>query len=118
MPAMSQAQSKLNTQRPSGYTIIELLAALSIIGILAAMILPRVAGNETEGKAAACHAQQGEIETQLQLWRRINGSFPTSLSGSISTDLNYFPEGVPTCPVDGSDYMIDATTGRIIGHDH
>lgn len=101
-----------------GFTLTELIAAVTILGIVAVMILPRIAGNETTGKAAACHAQQGEIETQLQLWRRTNGSFPASLSGSISTDLDYFPEGVPVCPVDGTAYTIDTITGRIIGHNH
>ena len=97
---------------------MELLGALSIIGVLAVVMIPRVALHDSAGKAAACHANQGEIEVQVQLWKRENGSLPATALGDIGIDLDYFPEGLPTCPVDGSSYTIDTSTGRVLGHDH
>ena len=38
--------------------------------------------------------------------------------GDIGTVDDYFPDGLPTCPVDGTSYTLDATTHFLVGHDH
>jgi hypothetical protein len=51
------------------------------------------------------------------LWRRANGTWPAADLSAIGADANYFPEGLPTCPVDGAVYTID-TNGAVVGHTH
>ena len=34
----------------------------------------------------------------------------------IGADPNYFPDGLPTCPVSGQPYRLDPTTDRLVGH--
>jgi hypothetical protein len=80
--------------------------------------VPRLIGHHTNAKRAACFTTQGEIEMQVRLWRRNMGSFPLANLSNIGADANYFPEGLPTCPVDGSTYTIDTTTGLVNGHAH
>lgn len=106
------------TQRLAAYTLAELMAALAIIAVLAVMVIPRAVNHMTSGAAAACHANVGEIEIQAQLWRRNTGSWPAASLSDIEADLEYFPEGLPSCPVDGSTYTIDGATGRVVGHTH
>ncbi|MEM9187400.1 MAG: prepilin-type N-terminal cleavage/methylation domain-containing protein [Planctomycetota bacterium] len=101
-----------------GFTLMELLAVLAIIGIIATLTVPRVTTHIPVGEAAACHTNKAEIEVQAQLWKRVNGSFPSATLNSIGNDLDYFPEGVPTCPVDGTAYTIDTATGLVVGHNH
>jgi prepilin-type N-terminal cleavage/methylation domain-containing protein len=100
------------------FSLAEVLAVTAILAILAACIVPRAVGHFTEAKQHACHANQGEIELQAQLWRRNKGTFPAANLSSIGSDTAYFPEGLPVCPVDGTSYTIDTTTGTVIGHTH
>ncbi len=100
------------------FSMVELLAAVTILGVLAAVILPRVYSGNDAAKSSACHVNQGDIEIQIELWLQDTGSMPASNLSDIGMDANYFPEGVPTCPVDGSAYTIDTQTGLITGHNH
>jgi general secretion pathway protein G len=101
-----------------GLSLMELTAVVAILGVLAMLIVPRLAGHQQGAKKAACYATQGEIELQVQLWRRNTGSLPTANLSNIGADAAYFPTGVSVCPVDGSTYTIDTTTGLVIGHTH
>ncbi|MGI9428309.1 MAG: type II secretion system protein [Bythopirellula sp.] len=106
------------TSKRQGMTLTELLSVVTLIGVLAVMVLPRVTNYHSDSKREACFANKGDIELQAQLWRRNNGSFPAANLSDVGADLNYFPSGVRTCPVDGTTYTIDTTTGRVNGHAH
>ncbi|MBN1851763.1 MAG: type II secretion system protein [Pirellulales bacterium] len=99
------------------YSLLEMLAVVMILGIVAALVLPRFTGSNREADRNACYTIQGNIEIQVQLWRRHHGSWPASDLNDIGADPMYFPEGIPRCPVDGSSYTIDAE-GMIVGHVH
>jgi general secretion pathway protein G len=101
-----------------GLSLTELMAALAILGVLAALIVPRVVGHFDSTSRTACFANQAEIELQVKLWRRATGSYPAANLSSIGTNVAYFPEGLPICPVDGSGYTIDTTSGLVTGHTH
>jgi general secretion pathway protein G len=102
----------------SGFSLTELMAVVAILGVLAALIVPRVIGHHTTAKCAACMANQGDIELQVKLFRRNTGSYPAANLSNISGLPAYFPGGFPQCPVDGSAYTIDTTSGLVNGHTH
>ena len=102
--------------RPA-FSLTELMAAVAILGLLAALALPRLAGVRDDGHGAACHVNRAEVELQAALWKRAQGVWPASNLADIGVDTDYFPEGAPTCPVDGSSYTIDGQ-GRVVGHAH
>ena len=108
---------KKHCQHRKGLSLLELLSVITILGVLATIVLPRTSGAVDNGKATSCHVQQGEIELQCRLWFRANGSWPATNLADIGADTDYFPESVPTCPVDGTTYTIDAT-GKVVGHSH
>ena len=102
---------------------MEMLAGMTILAVLAAIIVPRIYVNKTKAKKNACEVTQGHIEIQVQLWKRLNGSWPANnLSNMLPTSsppqYNYFPDGLPVCPVDGSVYTIDPSTHEVAGHTH
>jgi prepilin-type N-terminal cleavage/methylation domain-containing protein len=101
-----------------GFSLSELMAVLVILGVLAMLIVPRVAGYHDESKRTACYANQRDIELQVKLWHRNHGTYPAADLSDIATDVTYFPGGLPSCPVDGTAYTIDTTTGRVIAHQH
>ena len=109
------------SRRPAirrGFSLTELMAVLGILGVLAVLIVPRVVGHHDTSKRAACDTNQGEIELQVKLWRRNQGAYPAANLSNIGADTAYFPSGLPLCPVDGSAYTIDTTSGLVIGHTH
>ena len=96
----------------------ELTAVVAILGVLAMIIVPRVMEHHASAKQTACDTNQGEIELQAKLWRRNFGSLPAANLSDIGANQAYFPEGLPTCPVDGTSYTIDTTDGHVTGHTH
>ncbi len=108
----------MTIQAKRGFSLLELLAAITILGIIAAIVVPRFGDHAKKAKISACSVNKGNIEVQTQLWYRTKGSWPATGLGDIGANRTYFPEGLPTCPVDGSSYQLDATTHRVIGHTH
>lgn len=103
--------------RRRGFSYVELMAVVAIVGIVAAVIVPRLTGGGGEARKAACAALCGNIEIQAQVWRHNTGAFPATDLSDLGGDPAYFPEGAPTCPVNGSVYTINPA-GRVIGHVH
>ena len=99
------------------FTLLELMAALVILGVLAALIVVRASNKHLASKKAACETIQGDVELQAELWMHNTGSWPAASLSDISANASYFPTGVPTCPYDGSAYTIDSA-GLVIGHNH
>ncbi len=101
-----------------GFSLLELIAAIAILGIVAAVIVSRVVGSNDAADIAACYVFKGDIEIQAEVWNHNTGTWPAANLAIIGANLYYFPEGLPICPVDGTAYTIDTATGRVIGHNH
>jgi general secretion pathway protein G len=107
-----------NLQLTSAFSLMELMAVLLILGILAAVIVPRMSAHQDKGNKSACYANKGDLELQIKLWKRNKGTYPAANLSDIGADTSYLPGGLPLCPVDGTAYTINTTTGRVIGHTH
>ena len=64
-----------------GFTLIEIMLVVIIIGALAAMIVPRLAGRSDQAKVAVAKADISNISTALKLYELDNGTVPTSTQG-------------------------------------
>jgi general secretion pathway protein G len=65
-----------------GFTLIELMLVVIIIGALVAMVMPRLAGRGEQARIAAAKADiQANIATALKLYELDNGNFPSTEEG-------------------------------------
>ena len=65
-----------------GFTLIELMLVVIIIGALAAMVVPRLAGRSEEARRSVAEADiKGNVSLALKLYEVDNGRFPTTEQG-------------------------------------
>ena len=64
-----------------GFTLIEIMVVVIIIGILAAMVAPQVIGNVDKAEIARAKSDIATIEQALNLYRLDNFSYPTAEQG-------------------------------------
>ncbi len=97
-------------------SLLELFAVVTILGIIAALIAPRVMVGTDRAKEKSCHHTRAEINITVERYYLHTGTWPANDLSDIAADPNYFPEGIPSCPVTGEAYRLESTTHRVVGH--
>lgn len=69
------------SNRCSGFTLIELMVVIVILGVLAGLIVPRIMGRPDEARQLKAKMQIESIETALKLYKLDNGSYPSTDQG-------------------------------------
>ncbi len=65
----------------AGFTIIELMVVIVILGLLAAIIAPNLVGRTDEARVTEAKVQIQNFETALKLYKLDNGTYPTTEQG-------------------------------------
>ena len=64
-----------------GFTLIELMVVIVILGILAGLIVPRLMGRPEEARQLKAKMQIEILETALKLYKLVNGMYPDTEQG-------------------------------------
>lgn len=64
-----------------GFTLIELMVVITILGILAVLILPRITGQTDEARKTATRIQIKNVEQALHMFELDNGFYPSTEQG-------------------------------------
>ena len=68
--------------RPAaGFTLIELMVVLAILGVLAALIVPNVLGRADDARVTAARTDINNLVQALKLYRLDNQAYPSSAQG-------------------------------------
>ncbi len=74
--------------RRGAFTLVEMLLVITIIGILAALVVPKMMGRSEQAREAAARADLAAIKTALDTYEIDNGSYPKSLQDLIEAPRN------------------------------
>jgi general secretion pathway protein G len=77
----------------AGFTLVEMLVVITIIGLIMALVAPRVLGYLSESKVKAARIQIESLSAALDLFYLDNGRYPASSEGL--TALVQRPASVP-----------------------
>lgn len=104
----------MKRHRPSrhAFSLMELLAVVTILGIIAAIIVPRVTTSSDTAKAKVHAHNKGTINAAIERYYIENGSWPSANLTELSVPA-YFPDGIPVNPVSGAAYSMNTTTHRL-----
>lgn len=73
---------RLRSERSrAGFTMIELLLVLAILAILAAIVIPKLAGRSEQARVTAAQTEISNLETALDSYEVDTGSYPDSSMG-------------------------------------
>src|SRR5215469_11959571 len=69
--------AKIHSNRNRGFTLVELMLVMLILAILAAVVVPRIAGHSEDAKKAAAKTDIANIDTSLDQFEVDCGRYPS-----------------------------------------
>ncbi len=73
--------ARFNRRNRGAFTLVEMLLVVTIIGILAAIVIPKMVGRSEQAREVAAKADIASIKTQLDAFEVDNGYYPKGNNG-------------------------------------
>ena len=101
----------------AGFTLLEVMLVVILISILAAIVIPRFVVSTKRAKVQSCEMNRAIVNKQVEIYYFVEGTWPMDDLYDIKSNVNYFPDGIPTCPVNSESYVMKPSPyHRVSGH--
>ncbi|MDC0936128.1 prepilin-type N-terminal cleavage/methylation domain-containing protein [Pirellulales bacterium] len=105
---------RARTIRRRGLSLIELIAVVAIVALLATVAGSSVRQSVIVSKEKTCFHNRAQINNTVERYYLDHGAYPDDISDLDVVE--YFPDGLPACPVSGNAYFLQNSTKRVVGH--
>ncbi|TVP60269.1 MAG: type II secretion system protein GspG [Halomonadaceae bacterium] len=84
----------INRRASKGFTLIEIMVVMVILGLLVAMVAPNIMGRGDDARVTTAKAQMRNISNALDMYRLDNSHYPSSEQGleALVREPSGFPE--------------------------
>ncbi len=109
-------QKMRRAQDQKGFTLVELMVVVVILGILVAIAVPLYNAQTEKAKEATCFANQRIIESAIMQWQTEEGNagkYPDNLD-----NLAAYLQATPVCPDKDGEYNLKDGKVTCSEHDH
>ncbi len=105
----------MKIRKKKGFTLVELIVVVLILGALASIAIPRFMIGSQNANENACASNVEILNTQLEIYASVNNfTYPANLA--VLTGLTtYFPRGAPSCHLSGA-YSMNADDVAVCDH--
>ncbi|MFZ5688130.1 MAG: prepilin-type N-terminal cleavage/methylation domain-containing protein [Bacillota bacterium] len=94
MKTISRAFDRSRNQK--GFTLVELMVVVVILGVLAALVVPTLSGQIDKAKINRTYADMKSIQNALQLHFADNNQYPAASGTAVPALPNYGLAAIPT----------------------
>ena len=113
---------QMKRNRQQGFTLVEIMIVVAIIGLLAAIAIPNFVRARTTSQKNACINNLRQIDGAKQQWALENKKVDSDTPGN--TDITPYLKGnvIPSCPANGTYTLANVATtpscslGSSLGH--
>jgi prepilin-type N-terminal cleavage/methylation domain-containing protein len=111
MKSLVQDRTLRNRSTRRGFTLVELVVVVLIIGIIAAVALPKMTTNSKTAKTNSAKQSLYVIRDAIELYRAENNEYPQD-AATLATLLKPYLKGpFPSCPIGANAGSADVAVG-------